>query len=401
MPSPNSGERRAGVTTRAVARHNAALIIDVLRSRGPMPKSGIALHTGLSIATVNRLAEDLIGRGVLSEDPSNAMTGGRPARVVRYNGESRGVLVFDLGPQNTTAAIINMDGEPVHREVRPTASSAGETESLQIFEYLLGFAREIMELGQERCPIAGVAVGVPGVVRSSVGLVDFAPALRWWSMPLARRMEQELNVPVLAENDVNLLALAEHQRGAGMGTRDMVAISIGTGVGAGLILGSRLHHGWQGGAGEVGYMLMQPTSVAAEWPGFGDLESRIGMTGIRKRARAAGADDLPSLLADARAGSATARDAVESITDELAQAIANISVVVSPELVVIGGPIGRTAGHIVAGCARRLTGRIPTVPRIVLGELRDAVLLGAAELAIDHVLSLNTLQLPPSGGAAT
>ncbi len=108
-----------------------------------------------------------------------------------------------------------------------------------------------------------------------------------------------------------------------------------------------------------------------------------------------------SLLAAARAGSATARDAVESITDELAQAIANISVVVSPELVVIGGPIGRTAGHIVAGCARRLTGRIPTVPRIVLGELRDAVLLGAAELAIDHVLSLNTLQLPPSGAAAT
>jgi predicted NBD/HSP70 family sugar kinase len=91
---------------------------------------------------------------------------------------------------------------------------------------------------------------------------------------------------------------------------------------------------------------------------------------------------------------------VESITDELAQAIANISVVVSPELVVIGGPIGRTAGYIVAGCAHRLTGRIPTVPRITLGELPDAALLGAAELAIDHVLSQDSVQLVVPGNVA-
>jgi glucokinase len=393
MPSPDPGERRTGVTTKAVASHNAALIIDVLRSRGAMPRSEIAQHTGLSIATVNRLAEDLIGRGVLSQDRHHAATGGRPARVLRYNGESRGVLVFDLGPRNTTAAIIDMDGQFVYREMRPTASSAGEAESPQILAYLLAFARETMELGRLRCQVAALAISVPGVVRPETGLVDFAPALQWWAMPLAQRMQHQLGVPVLVENDVNALALAEHRRGAGVGTRDMVAISIGTGVGAGLILGSRLHRGWHGGAGEIGYMLMQPASLAAEWPGFGDLESRIGLAAIQKRALAAGANNLPALLADARAGSVPAREAVESVADELAQAIANISVVVSPELVVVGGPVGRAAGQIVAGCARRLTGRIPTVPRIVLGELADAELLGAAEIATNYVLSSTATRL--------
>jgi predicted NBD/HSP70 family sugar kinase len=377
--------RRPGATTRAVATHNATLIVDVMRGREPMSRREIAQHTGLSIATVNRLTEQLLSRGLLGEDRQPAQTGGRPARTLRYNGSQQGVLVFDLGPEKTTGAVVDLDGQFVYREVRPTAV-ADDGDAGSVFGQLLRFARDTIEQTSSRCRVAALGVSVPGVVRPQSGLVDFAPALQWWAMPLGQSLSAELGIPVMVENDVNALALAEHRRGAGVGTQHMVAISVGTGIGAGLILNSELHRGWQGGAGELGYLLVEPASLGRLWPAYGDLESRIGKAGIEQRARQVGADSVPALLAAARGGEAAAQQVVDAITDELTLAVANISVITSPELVVIGGQIGRAAQQIVAGVASRLAGRIPTVPKITPMRLADAELLGAAELATDLVL---------------
>src|SRR6202042_3077384 len=177
---------------------------------------------------------------------------------------------------------------------------------------------------------------------------------------------ERLELPVLVENDVNLLALVEHRRGAGVGCQNMVAVSIGTGVGAGLVLDGRLHRGWQGGAGELGYLLVEPASLEQAWPGFGDLESRIGRAGIGSRAAAIGVGDGTASIGDLLAAAANdelAQALVNAFTDELAFAIANISVVASPEVVVIGGQVGRAAAGILSGIRARLTGRIPAVPR--------------------------------------
>lgn len=374
-----------GATTRTVAMHNTGLILAALRGARPMSLREIADATGLSRATANRLTEDLLGRGMLVEEHTVAQTGGRPARMFRYDGSQRGVLAVDLGPRKTTAAVFDIDGVPVYREVRPTGGPGGAAGSKEVLEGLELFCREMVSNVEGRCRVQAAAVSVPGVVRSDTGLVDFAPAVGWWAMPLADHLGKALGIPVLAENDVNLLVLGEHRRGAAVGVDNVVAVSIGTGVGAGLILGGRLYRGWRGGAGEIGYMLVEPDSVHKTWPEFGDLESRLGRGALERAARGGGFADIESFMRAGWSGDREANRMIDRLTDVLALAVAGISVLVSPEMILIGGQTGRAADRMIARVAERLPARIPTVPRVVPARLQDAELIGAAELAMDQV----------------
>jgi glucokinase len=382
-------------TTRSVAKVNAGLIIDALRDHGSLARSELGRVTGLSRATVNRLTSTLLAEGVIVTEGVAGSTGGRPARQLRYNQVLSGVLAFDLGPHKITGAVVDMSGMSIHREVRATVESGVSPDPRQIFKALLSFALDLVDVARKMCPTAAVAVSVPGRVQG--GLVELAPALQWWSMPLGDLLQERLNVPVLVENDVNLLALVEHRHGAGRGTQNMVAISIGTGVGAGVILDKQLRRGWQGGAGELGYLLLEPASLEQAWPGFGDLESRLARGGIARRAAELGIVDGDQMIADLRSlagsGHAQAAALLRSITDELAFTVANISVLVSPEVVVIGGQVGRAIAELLPGVRARLTGRIPSVPQVVPASVADAEVLGAAELARDHVLATRSLRL--------
>ena len=386
--------KRMSATTRSVAKVNAGLILETLRERGALSRREIAQATGLSRATVNRLTDALLADSVVVADRTAPSTGGRPPRILRYNGQRRSVLAIDLGPRKITGAVVDMDGAFVHREIRATVPSGADPQPKQVFNRLLEFCLDLVKIAGEHCPAQAVAVSVPG--RTQNGLVEFAPALQWWGMPLGELLHERLELPVLVENDVNLLALVEHRRGAGVGCQNMVAVSIGTGVGAGLVLDGRLHRGWQGGAGELGYLLVEPASLEQAWPGFGDLESRIGRAGIGSRAAAIGVGDGTASIGDLLAAAANdelAQALVSAFTDELALAIANISVVASPEVVVIGGQVGRAADGILGGIRARLTGRIPAVPRVLRAQVADAELVGAAELAMDHALTANSLNL--------
>jgi len=376
-----------------VAQANSGLIVDALWDHGALARSELIRVTGLSRATVNRLTGALLAEGVIVADQAARSTGGRPARQLRYNPVLSGVLAFDLGPHKITGAVVDMAGTFIHREVRPTVESIEAADPKQIYTALLKFAVDLV--GVARAPTAAVAVSVPGRVRD--GLVEVAPAVQWWSMPLRDLLQEELHLPVLVENDVNLLALVEHRQGAGAGSRDMVAISIGTGVGAGLILDDELRRGWQGSAGELGYLLLGPASLAQAWPGFGDLESRLSKGGIARRAAELGIGegqlDIADVLALGASGHEQAAALVRSITDELAFMVGNISVLVSPEVVVIGGRVGRTIGELLPAVRARLTGRIPSVPRLVSATVADAEVVGAAQLARDHVLAARSLRL--------
>ncbi|MCU1490520.1 MAG: putative NagC family transcriptional regulator [Acidimicrobiaceae bacterium] len=388
-------DRPRAATTRSVAQANAALIVDTLREHGGLARSELVRITGLSRATVNRLSGSLLAEGLIMDDRQSDSTGGRPARQLRYNGLWSGVLAFDLGPHKITGAVIDMAGAFIHREIRPTVKPGAMPDPRQIYDTLVQFALDLLDFARKRCPTAAIAVSVPGRVQEG-GLVEFAPALQWWSMPLGDLLQERLGVPVLVENDVNVLALVEHRQGAGAGCADMVAISIGTGIGAGVVLGNQLRRGWQGGAGELGYLLLEPASLDHAWPGFGDLESRLGRTGIARRAEELGVAEtertLEGLQALAASGHEGAAALVRAITDEVAFTVANICVLLSPEVVALGGQVGRTMGDLLPAVRSRLTGRIPSVPRLVLASVADAEVVGAAELARDHVLAMNSLR---------
>ncbi|MDT0158236.1 ROK family protein [Microbacterium sp. ARD32] len=335
---------------------------------------------------MNRLIDRMIQDREVEEIGQTSSTGGRPARLVRFNASAHAVLAVELGGHRISAAVTDLDAQVLLRDaclVDSQVRGAGR----DVFEAVAVLASGLIEkAATQRIEVRTVCVGVPGVVRHRRGLVEFAPAVQWFDFPLVPLLEERLGVAVRVENDVNLAAVAELRHGAARGRSDVLTVLLGTGVGAALILDGRLYRGAVGAAGEFGYTMMSRSSLDSPWPGFGDLESRIGAAGVLRRHgyTSVTEPDAESLLARVRGGDPVARAVFDGLVDDLALSIANASALLNPELVVLGGESGRAAAELMLpAIGRRLNGRIPFVPELVAAELDDAALIGAAEVAID------------------
>lgn len=383
--SAGPGAMPRTASNRLASQVNRAVLLDALRGHGALSRADLSRRTGLSVATVNRLVDRLIDDGEVTESGQAASSRGRPARLVQFNAAARSVLAVDIGGRRIRAAVADLHARVVARREVPISAS-GRGAGRDVFESLSELVQEMLGEAQGMgADVDTVCVGVPGVIRGRTGRVEFAPALQWFDFPLVELLEDRLKLKVLAENDVNLAALAESRHGSARGRTDILAISIGTGVGAALILGGELYRGASGGAGEVGYTMLDRRSLASPWPGFGDLESRVGTAGVLRRLGGpAGEQGTESFLDAVRAGSATELAVFDELVDDLALAIANSSVLINPDAVVLGGGLGRAAADLlIPAIHRRLTGRIPFEPTLLKAELDDAELIGAAEVAID------------------
>jgi predicted NBD/HSP70 family sugar kinase len=250
--------------------------------------------------------------------------------------------------------------------------------------------------------VARVAVAVPGVVDPSDGHVDLAPALGWHDFALAELFERTLRRPVVLENDVNALALAELYFGAGAGHDHVVYVAIGSGVGAGLVVHGRLYRGAHDAAGEIGYALTPPpaagaadetvavgaTSPANEPGGSGGRSgSALGTPGGRGgplerdllalAARFVGVDGRIDVDAPERA------QAFERFVEGLRAVLHNLVCALDPELLVVAWPADAT-GLLAQSLRERWSGPGPL--RIVAGSLGDdAAALGVARIALELV----------------
>lgn len=372
-----------------MARHNRDLILNLLRREKILSRHEIRSRVGASPATVNRLTTQLIERGLLKEDGYAASTGGRPSTLLRFDADAGHVVAVDVGSSVIKGALVNLCGEVVLRSEEPVAA---ETARERLFE-VQAAVQALVGQAKAGSKLLGAAVGVPGVVGES-GKVTWAPALGWHDVPLGQALSEVTELPVHVENDANTLAIAEHRYGSKKGVASLVAINLGNGIGAGLIINGSLYRGEANAAGEIGYMLANPESLQSTYEGFGDLESKVGAEGIVARAHAAipglGTVSAHDIFSRARAGEAAFVNLLESVADELALAVANISVVLNPGTIILGGGVAGSADLLIPRLQARLAGRIPHVPQIVSTSLgTEGVIVGAAEMAIDAVGSLD------------
>jgi predicted NBD/HSP70 family sugar kinase len=197
----------------------------------------------------------------------------------------------------------------------------------------------------------------------------------------------------VVENDANALAYGELRRGAGRGLSSLVALFLENGLGAGIITNGELHRGSRAEAGEIGYLLMERSSLDRSYVEYGDLEDRIGSIALTRRAKERGipipakgvvtAEDIFELSAS---GNRDAREIADEILDMVALAVAAMVIILDPELVVVGSSFVESADTVIPGIQERLSGRIIRVPRLEAATHRgDAVLLGVAELAAAEV----------------
>lgn len=365
---------------------NERSVLEFIRERGPVSRAQVARDSGLSKPTVSQALSALESSKLVRE--AGRSSGGKGPTAVLYelNPGAGWVVGLDVGTDRVRGALADLTGRIVARSDEPARAGKAST----LIHQIGTVARDLAEgAGVRWKKIAYVVMGSPGVVEPATGHVTLAHNLPGWGRHgSVDAVREELGTPVTLENDVNLEALGELTHGLGKGVDNFVYLHVGTGVGMGLVLNGELFRGATGVAGEVGYM-----PLATEDPHEpanrtrGSLEQALGAAGVVAAARAGGMTSSltpRAVFASARKGDERAVAVVEEVARRLALAIAAIVPVVDPELVILGGGIGRNGDLLLEPVEQELRALSPFRPRIEISELGEgAELQGAVSMALE------------------
>ena len=292
---------------------------------------------------------------------------------------------IDVGRDWVRAAVADLNGEIVARRDERSRIRSARTLISQIGDLAHGLAGEA-ELAWRQ--VSHATIGSPGVFEPSRRKMTLAQALPGWGRQgVFDALQGVLGINVSIENDVNAATVGEQLHGLGKGVPNFVFLHVGTGVGLGLVLNGELFRGSSGAAGEVGHLPFAPTpGVPRGGRRGGALEATVGGVGVvaeAKRLGMSGSLNARKVFGAARRGDALARRVVALEAKRIAFTIAAIAPVVDPELVVLGGGIGRNGDLLLDPVEQELHRLSPFRPRVevsVLGE--DAAVLGAVAMAL-------------------
>ena len=363
-------------------------MLEAIRAGAPISRAEISRRVGISKPTVSVTLESLLDSGLVRETDHDGNGPAYGATFFEPVHEAALVLGLDLGARFLRGAICDLRGEVRARQdiEMPGADVQAVTDAaVDLRDRLVAAA------GLHAGTLDGAVTGVPGVVNAPSGRIELAANIHGLEgLAIGPVLEERLGVPVAVENDVNLAAVGERSRGVAQGVEDFVFLSVGTGLGAGLVLHGELHRGHHGAAGEVDYALGAGHEDARE-----DDPAATGV--IAYAATLAAEGRLPTELAppyDARAIFAAARAGDElalAVVGEEARRIANhvvpIAAVADVELVVLGGGIGANGDLLLAPIRELLAQRCPYPPRVEVSSLGDAaVLTGALAVGLRSAL---------------
>ena len=347
---------------------------------GPLTRAEITAATGLSPQTVGTLSGALVKLGLLSELGRGPSTGGRPPHAVRFNalyGVVAGIVIDQVA---TRLAVADLAGETLAATEVATPEDQGPE---RILAWMCERIRALLsdpKVPPER-PLLAVTAGLPGAVDRERGtVVGLMPGFRNWEyLPAGAHLERLVGAPVVLENDVNLAVLGEHWRGAAQGHDTCVFMSLGVGIGAGILIGGELHRGHHSLAGEIAVMCMSSESVAEDFGSRGWLETLVGLDTIVRRWRpdAPGdmAEQVRALLQAARAGDAAASRAVDDAATLIGMAAGSLSLVIDPSLLVLNGPFMEDGGDVLERVRSVVSRIIPRPPKVVCSTLGDGAML--------------------------
>jgi glucokinase len=352
---------------------------------GPFTRAELIRATGLSAPTVGTLVSQLMQIGVVSDLGAGPSRGGRRPSSMEFNARHGYVAGIDLGPTRTRLALADLRGERLADRIMPTPQRLGPQ---ALLARVAGALRALMEeTGVPASRLVAVGAGAPGAVDRGRGLVTSAPNLQGWTqVPMRDLLESALHAPVVVENDVNLAVLGEHWRGAARGHDTCAFVFVGTGIGAGILIGGELHRGHHYLAGEIGVMCMGPQYVDVDYGERGCFETLAGLHGLAERWPQASRQDpagwVAGLFEAAVSGDRRAAKIVDETARLIAIAVANVAAVVDPTLIVLGGALFAQAESLVHE-VRKVVERIyPSPIEIVPSALgKDAPLSGSLLMA--------------------
>ncbi len=307
---------------------------------------------------------------------------------------------IDFGGTNVKVGLVSSTGRVVRSRVlssqdvgRPSRFVEGVGRSVESLTQTVGLAPS---------QLRGVGIGAPGPVDAARGLIHFLVNVPGWrEVPLAQQLQRRLRCQCLIDNDVNLVTLGEWRFGAGRGAKQLVCLTLGTGVGGGLVIDGKLYRGAAGAAGEIGHMVIDPHGRRCACGSRGCLEAQVGTAAVLEQGRRAirrGAGPLrrlaheaqgrltPALVSQAaRSGDAAARKIWTDLGRSLGVGLANVVNLLNPDRIVIGGGLSNAWGLFYPTLVETVLAQAMDVSarsvRIVRAQLGDhAGVVGAAVL---------------------
>ncbi len=307
------------------------------------------------------------------------------------------IIGIDIGGTNIKGALLDSGGNIIRKEQAATLANAGPEAVAARVTGLIGKLEATASADGKK--VTAIGIGVPGQPDPKTGTVASAPNLHWRLVPLVEYLRRGTALPIYLENDANVAALGEQWRGAGRGSVNMVMITVGTGIGGGVILNGSLYSGTNGSAGEVGHMVIDPNGPQCSCGRRGCLETLTSATAMIRMAREAidrGTKtelskpenlEAKDIVMAAQAGDSVAQEIINFAAGYLGMGLGNIINLFNPDTIVVGGGVSK-AGEILFDPLRRSAMEwsleAPAkVVKIVPAELgNDAGCIGAVVLVL-------------------
>ncbi|SFW85400.1 ROK family protein [Amycolatopsis australiensis] len=382
-------------------------VLDLVRSGAARTRPELGRRSGLGRTAISQRIGHLMSAGLVEDGELGASTGGRAPRELRLSAGAGVVLAAELGATSLVAGVTDLAGSLLDRRAERIDVADGP-------EPVLARARALFDEMRPGAPVWGVGLGLPGPVEFATGRPSAPPIMPGWDgYPVRESFAAAYDAPVWVDNEVNTMALGEYRAGVAKDVGDCVYVKLGTGIGAGLISGGRLHRGSQGCAGDIGHTAArEATAVVCRCGNIGCLEALAGGAALARDGEAAAREGRSPALAQrlARTGTVEAEDvawaasggdraAVELLEHAgrlIGEQLAMLVSFFNPSLVVLGGGVAGAGDQLLATIRREIYGRsLPLATRdlrIARAGLGDrAGVVGAAFMVLDELFARDRL----------
>jgi predicted NBD/HSP70 family sugar kinase len=314
---------------------NANLIVNLVKQHGPISRADLARQSRLSPATVSGITGRLVRSEILSEIAVGPSNGGRPPVLLSLNEQAGFVIGIKVRGTGLTTAVTDLGLEVRYSDEVEIDLVGDPSTALDAIEGAVGRALRSAVKGKK---VLGVGIGIPGVVDAERGVCRFSHILNWQDVDLGPALHRRLKLPVWIDNDVNTLAVAEKWFGAGVGLTNFLTVTIGRGIGLGIVVNGEIYRGELGGAGEFGHLVVADGPLC-QCGNVGCLEAVAAEPALAARASLLlGRPVLPEELAGlAEVGNQGVADLLGEGGRTVGRALANLITLLNPARVIVSG----------------------------------------------------------------
>jgi glucokinase-like ROK family protein len=387
-----------GVDQSLARKYNSATILDHLRLHAPLSRAGLAKYTGLSRSSVSRIVDQLLSENLIHEIGAQQEKIGRPGTLIELNPAGGAAIGIEIGVDFVSAILTDFIARIQWRKHIDLPDEADLAAYLDASEELINQAL----LESKTCGLQplGIGVGVWGLVDILKGEVRYAPNLNWRDVPLKRLWENRFGLTVFVDNNANAAAMGEYYLGSaknGKDVDDFIFLSTGIGLGGGVINAGQVFRGWNGFAGEVGHMTIDPEGAACMCGKRGCWETVVGSrVGVQDYQRLTGKEvSFEELVTRLRAGDPASLEVFTKMARSLGIGIGNLVNVFNPRCIIIGGALEQIS-DIMLPIAKETFQKNSLIQsqkdiRIIPSTLgADSCVLGCVALVLDEVIRQRT-----------